>query len=396
MVLPTRIDRYPAKMVSRLASHLVERYACGGSALLDPFCGSGAVLLAAQETGMAVTGVDINPYALLLSGVKLKGFDVDLASAMCQEVVRKSMGRGHTFPTDFVAKNYWFSPHVIRRYERFRYEAQQLELSKTPEGRSILLAFALSVRLCSRADSRSPKPFISKRAIKSGVGQHVDPLSKIGALFSDLARLYGCSQIHSNARLVHMNMANAGPSFRQIGAHSHIITSPPYINAQDYFRNFKLELHLLEGLVPFQIEQIKEKFIGTERGVKGSVAVGEAADLRRAVLPELKMLEQGRPDLARVVHRYFDDMTNAFKVIRQCTASGGVLVVVCGDNLVGGLHIRTWSVINKIVEDLGYVKFDSFGDKIVCRSLPPARLGHKGLIKEEIVSAFRLQSRIPC
>ena len=90
--LPTRIDRYPAKMISRLASSLVERYASNAEHLLDPFCGSGAVLKAGSQRGLRVTGIDINPFGVLLSGVKLQGFDVSRAVAYCDELLEAADG----------------------------------------------------------------------------------------------------------------------------------------------------------------------------------------------------------------------------------------------------------------------------------------------------------------
>jgi hypothetical protein len=71
----------------------------------------------------------------------------------------------------------------------------------------------------------------------------------------------------------------------------------------------------------------------------------------------------------------------------------GTLVIVCGDNLVGGHPIRTWQLLNSLLERRGFVLFDRFGDEISCRMLAPVRNGHKGLIKEEIISAFRLIRR---
>ena len=68
----------------------------------------------------------------------------------------------------------------------------------------------------------------------------------------------------------------------------------------------------------------------------------------------------------------------------------GTLVVVCGDNLVGGIRIGTWKALNLILEDLGFEAFDRFEDRIRNRALAPQRKGHKGLIKQEVVSAFRL------
>src|SRR5947209_3165485 len=87
MRLPVHLDRYPAKMVSKLADELVMRYASSGTSVLDPFCGSGAILLAAQKRGIPTTGIDINPVAHLLTRVKLKGFGTAWAHLLANKLV---------------------------------------------------------------------------------------------------------------------------------------------------------------------------------------------------------------------------------------------------------------------------------------------------------------------
>jgi hypothetical protein len=171
---------------------------------------------------------------------------------------------------------------------------------------------------------------------------------------------------------------------------SHVITSPPYINAQDYFRNFKLELYVLEGVLSFSVDRLRERFIGTERGeLLGGLAPDLIVGHLKAV-PELRRLTRSSPRLAAVVHRYLYDMGRAFDTISRCLDPNGVVVLVCGDNLVGGFRIRTWRVLQTMLEHKGFVLFDSFSDPIQNRMLAPKRLGHKGLIKEEVVCAFRL------
>ena len=53
MRLASKLDRYPAKMVSKLADRLIERYASEAGSVLDPFCGSGAILVAAKRAGLS-------------------------------------------------------------------------------------------------------------------------------------------------------------------------------------------------------------------------------------------------------------------------------------------------------------------------------------------------------
>jgi hypothetical protein len=174
----------------------------------------------------------------------------------------------------------------------------------------------------------------------------------------------------------------------QVGRHSHVITSPPYINAQDYFRNFKLELHILDGLLPFKVDAIKENFVGTDRGRLTSVlSEAETVEFRRLV-PGMKGLEKRQPRLGAVVHRYLHDMGKVFDRIGHWLEPTGRLVLVCGDNLVGGMKIGTWEVLQRMLEARGYAIVDTFRDQFRDRMLAPKRSGHKGLIKEEVVCCY--------
>src|SRR5689334_5127202 len=103
----TQLDRYPAKMVSKLADRLIERYASKASRILDPFCGSGAVLAAANRKGIPVTGVDVNPIAELFSRVKLRGFHESESAALARELVMVASRRVKPLPIDWAGKDYW-------------------------------------------------------------------------------------------------------------------------------------------------------------------------------------------------------------------------------------------------------------------------------------------------
>lgn len=375
-------------MISRLASSLIERYALNAEHLLDPFCGSGAVLKAGTDRGIQVTGIDLNPFGVLLSRVKIQGFDIKRAYSYCDDLL-KAAEDGPEFAVDWDKKDYWFTPATLSKYERIRHAAREMGLWRSKAGRAVLLAVGLSVRPCSRADQRSPKPFISKYARKNRKGRHFDPGTTARSLLDELSQLYGGRRATS-AEVHQVDMATEGGLSKVIPPISHVITSPPYINAQDYFRNSKMELYMLEGILPFKIKDIMCRFIGTERGVDDSALRGRASHHRRCLVPELAFLEKHRKEQAVVVHRYLQDIAAAFGMVRSLMQPGGVLVIVCGDNLIGGRRICTWKVLNKMLTGLGFTLFDSFGDRIRNRAVAPMRCGHKGLIKEEIVSAFRL------
>ena len=64
------IHPYPAMMIPQVAGRLIDIYAKPKAVVLDPFCGSGSVLLEALIRGYDSYGIDINPLSLLISKVK--------------------------------------------------------------------------------------------------------------------------------------------------------------------------------------------------------------------------------------------------------------------------------------------------------------------------------------
>ena len=393
MRLANKLDRYPAKMVSKLANRLIKQYASKADSVFDPFCGSGAILVAASQAGLPVAGIDLNPISKLFCRVKIKGFDPCRALKLGRAWIAEAQRPITPLPVDWDRKDYWFTQGTLKKFEQLRAASKIIPLRDSPEGSAVLLSYVLAVRLCSRADQRSPKPFISQQARRSRTGRHFDPNRIVIDILAQLSTLYGIDR-NKNARFrfVHADICNPRRRLDDLGKQSLAITSPPYINAQDYFRNFKLELYMLEDILPFKVSNLRERFVGTERGRLLERVSEKSIERDFALMPELERLAISAPRLCAVVHRYLYDMRNAFDVIKETLKRRACLVIVCGDNLVGGVRICTWKVLHAVLEEKGFTLFDRFSDRISDRLLPPVRLGHKGLIKEEIVSAYRLDN----
>lgn len=72
-----KIGKYPATMVADMQYELVKIISDRINkkiVLLDPFCGSGTSLLVSKELGIPSIGMDINPYAVMLTRVKSKRY----------------------------------------------------------------------------------------------------------------------------------------------------------------------------------------------------------------------------------------------------------------------------------------------------------------------------------
>lgn len=392
--VPTYLDRYPAKMVPRLVSTIFDR--CGISCssnssvrVFDPFCGSGAVLAEGANRGISVSGSDLSPFAGLLSELKVHSVCSARVIGLAEDLVLSAKHSTAALPFMLPRREHWFGSMEIDRIERLRAQAKRMELAESFDGRVVILAIALSMRLCSLADQRSPKPFISKHARTHRVGKSFDPFQIVQDVATRLAETY-CGRFSNNGKhnvhCVDITMDAFDPTC--IGVHSHILTSPPYINAQDYFRNSKFELYALEGILAFEVGDIQQRFVGTER-IGGVFPLSAASySYNNELVPRLVEVESRSRHLAEVVHRYLYAMFRAFSNISKCLRPDGRLIVVCGDNIVAGVHICTWDVLTKMLLDQQYEMVDQFSDQIRNRHVPPVRKGHKALIKEEVVCVF--------
>jgi hypothetical protein len=381
--IPGYLDRYPAKMVTTLADKIVANYVENNSVILDPFCGSGAILKAAIKKRSRVYGIDINPYAILLSGVKLKGFNVQGANELLREIISKCKNNCDKLLTTYENIDYWFTPKTLEKLYKIRYCLSNFDITDSKEGQAVLLAFALTIRRVSKADQRSPKPFISKVSIEKRGGKHLDPYLEMVGILDKLSELYG-NIINPNDIFLKCSDCTDSTNFKiKTKSITHLITSPPYINAQDYFRNSKLELYFLEGVLNFKVNDIKKLFIGTELGSLDSTSL-EIKSIKDVV----EKIAKNNNRLSMVVMKYFSDMNAVFDNTFNSLKKNGKLILVCGDNIVSGQNIKTWQILNEMAELKGYKIVDHFKDKILNRALAPSRMGHKSLIKDESVSVF--------
>src|SRR5215212_2860233 len=63
---------YPARLHPETAARLVEAFARPGGKVLDPFCGSGTVLVETLIRGRVPLGTDLNPLAVRLARCKTR------------------------------------------------------------------------------------------------------------------------------------------------------------------------------------------------------------------------------------------------------------------------------------------------------------------------------------
>jgi SAM-dependent methyltransferase len=254
---------YPARLHPDTASALIEAFSKPGQAVLDPFCGSGTVLLEALRLGRRALGVDANPLAVELAWLKTRAprasFLGELEAAARQvaahaEARRKARaGATRRYPEEDRAL---FAPHVLLELDGLRdgiARAGTVEL-----GRALGLALSsILTKVSQRAGDSSGR--IETKRIAGGypIKLFSRKASELVRRAAELDRLLPAKVLHS-----HVELGDARHlGFLRAGSIDLIVSSPPYAGVYDYFEQHKARLRWL-GLSAGRFERTE---IGSRR-----------------------------------------------------------------------------------------------------------------------------------
>jgi len=105
------VHPYPARLVRHLPRFLLncDQLGSPGTVVLDPFCGSGTVLVEAMARGRPAWGVDANPFARLLSQVKTTPMERREIDGAARRAIAEAKRRRTVSPPDVVNIGRWFT-----------------------------------------------------------------------------------------------------------------------------------------------------------------------------------------------------------------------------------------------------------------------------------------------
>jgi DNA modification methylase len=240
---------YPARMHPTTAARLVRAATERDALVLDPFCGSGTVLVEAMIAGRRVAGTDLNPLAERLSRLKtarLGQGERDAIAAGARAVAafadeRRTRRAGATrrYPPEDVEL---FDPHVLLELDSIRAAVAGLDLSAPVRDALALVLSAILVKLSRRASDTSGGP--AARRLAAGYPARLfvrkaEELANRIAAFENL--------VPPEVAPAHVALDDAA-RLRTIAASTvdAIVTSPPYVATYDYLEHHALRLRWLD------------------------------------------------------------------------------------------------------------------------------------------------------
>ena len=370
--------RFPAKFHPPAVRCLIDRYSSPGEVVLDPFCGSGTLLVEALLSGRAAIGLDVYTLATFISRVKCTPLPPELLqnafTALKEDLssVRRSKREYDRLIHDDLSPHsiarfrrrlkiptipnieHWFRVYVVLDLAQLR--ARILRAHVAPRVRDFFLAcFAGIIRNSSNADPVAVSGLEVTAHMKrlDEQGRRIDPFE----LFKRRVEreLAGMRELWEQSKDVRVRVqrGDATELTRQVrvGSVDVVITSPPYNTAVDYYRRHTLEMYWLD-MVHTQEDRLRlaPKYLGRVQVRQSNPRLRHAfeSDYVKRLIAHAGSVS---PMQQRAVTHYCASMHRSLEHIARVLKPGGLAVFVVGNSKWNGRRLRATKLLGEIAQD---------------------------------------------
>jgi len=352
---------------------ILRTYAPDAGVILDPFCGSGTTALVGAALGLDAYYCEVNPVCRAIIDSKVIAQSLSKNERAAAAETLHQIADGLEAKLDRVppakdlsetalqifGKRAFFSAANWEEALRLRSVLDLMHREQPRLAQLFAVAVLRSLVPASNLIRRGDLRFRNAREVREPIpALRNEVRNSLHMMASDLA------DIGPQRGSVALLCENA----RQIGdalgiAPDIIVTSPPYLNGTNYFRNTKIELWFLRCLgTRSDLRRYRDEAITagindvTAAKVGADAALGASAKLRR-VLEELidDAYDLRIPMMAAA---YFNEMSKVIRNFRAISGSSSRVAIDLGDSCYGSVWIPTDRIIGEMMVDAGFHPVD--------------------------------------
>ncbi len=362
--------QYPAMMVPQVVDAILKQVCSVHpdiERVSDPFSGSGTIMVESMMHGLAFSGTDINPLAVLLCRVKCGPFFIDALKHKAKELIsRINEDRRFAIEADFPNRDKWYGREVqialskVRRairvenslWARRFFWGVVAETARTTSN-SRTSTYKLHIRTQDDIDGRSCDPLV---AFKKSLARNIQLYEEQATRLSESGQL-----VRGHYRRdVEVSLADV----RKLNGKANldiVVTSPPYgdnATTVPYGQFSYLPLQWLD-LQDIDDEIDNECLVSTHeidtRSLGGSKRVKkEEADHIKERSPAFRnyinSLEKQPRDRTLRVTAFFRDLDECLDPILKSLRPGGLMVWTLGNRKVGGRRVPLDRILSDILQ----------------------------------------------
>jgi DNA modification methylase len=373
------VQGFSAKFVQSIINSYRKDYQ--SPIILDPFAGSGTVIVQSKLNGIESYGVELNPLLHFVAETKINSWNID--PNILLRIGRNLTVQKRTESPDFLKSENHFNPGVLRNLVELKSGIDSFDPVSVADKKVkdlLLLAFASILIDCSKL-KRTPCLGYSRSKVVEDNAPFILFSKKIEEIAQDLQILQSnfASALECPSGVY---LANS-MEFVHSKDYDLVITSPPYMNGLDYVMNYKIEM----GWLGFaddhkQLKRVKDNMVVCDNVSKGLIR-DFATNNNRYTNPwieeikhaiSLNIQQRGnyrRKDMPEIVHKYFDDMHKVMQKVVSALKSDGRFILVIGDSLIADVYLPTDLIIARMGQEMG----------LMVEKIEKARDRHSGQVR---------------
>lgn len=435
------IHKHPAVFIPQIPNYIINKFTSEFNSdgerplVLDPYSGSGTSGVEAKISGRDYLGIEINPLSKLVSEVATTPIPPSLLTEVEHRLAKLLADISDKIYTEYdvvfpgqTSKEHWFTNRAIRKLTQIKkavndYNSNPVspeavlsnsELQVIKESgvnddqlhkkinRWLVLMIGNTVFDISNADPSVSKAHKSRK-MRDMIEEGEHPPEDICRLYIDHLResredltelwqsIYGPSDDDGIAQSdLRENQAHLAEVDIRLGDAREFdvldekrradlaLTSPPYINAMNYYRGTKLRLFWMADLLEdnFDSTRLRRSIVGTNStgvdevgfelpGQIKNVWRSSVSEFENTNLPDLdkdiRAIHEGSlsesTNRALVTWRFFaEDMLKSISRTFEHLKPGAYFFLIIGENTIGGRRIKSHKYVADIARNLG--KFD--------------------------------------
>jgi site-specific DNA-methyltransferase (cytosine-N4-specific) len=351
-------------IANELAIELADRYISRGNSVLDPFCGTGRTLLAAEQIGAAeVVGIDVNPLATLIARAKF-------APVSCARLRRLLSAKRRALMSKFDferRKVSWFSKNTRRELTEIINtvnKAAWLTRGDRTLVAAVVSATARHVSYCRNDQWKLHRISLSRRRVR--VATHAVFARRLESAIQEIGTFVGRKR--AKAWIIQGSCADIGRTLARARAprlFDVVITSPPYgdsVSTVQYGGVSSICLDVirhLKDVLPKDTESrdIDRRCLGASQCHSGK----EPAPYWAGGVDNLK---RGK------VVAFLSDMERSCTQISNVIKVGGRAIFVVGRRRTGGFRLKLDQFVADAVKARGFALSDIWERPLHSKRLP--------------------------
>lgn len=336
---------------------ILQSYSKKDFIVLDPFCGSGTSLVECCNLGIRSIGYDVNPFLTFVSDVKTD-FSINVKNIISEVEILKSKFQNCNITRDvptfdkvnlsaYFANNNAFGKDVLPKVLFVKKCLNEIRDTKVRN--FFILAFCSIIIVVSNY-RRGPDLALKREKLKDfPVFERF--LEQISIMIEDLNKIkksnFAKPKLYTGDSRFLEKIENDSIDL--------VITSPPYLNGTNYFRNTKLELWFTEMLTDVnELHNYREKAItaGINDAFKSKYIETTIPNVKKVFDEISKSAYDSRIPI--MVSTYFEEISLCLQNLFRVMKSDSKCYWVIGDSAFSKIHVPTDKLTVEVAEKNGF------------------------------------------